>query len=270
MTPADDRRDRPFADLVAAYADALRTGDPSPMTPPAELPADLRADLENARAVVRLLQAGLGPAAPPGSHDAPTVLLGPDLARLTAAAGEPPDESALPQIGRFRLLRELGRGGFGIVFLALDPVLRREVALKVPRPEALLTAELRQRFVREAQAAGSLDHPHVVPVYEAGEAGPVCYIASAYCPGANLAEHLSGREGPLERRAAAGLVAALADAVQHAHDRNILHRDLKPANVILAPCEGALPGWLPLSPQASSGLPSAENCCTRPGAPSVV
>ena len=87
----------------------------------------------------------------------------------------------------FHIRRELGRGGFGIVFLAHDPLVGREVALKVPRAEALATADQRRRFQLEAQAAGRLDHPNIVPLYEAGEAGSVCYIASAFCPGITLA-----------------------------------------------------------------------------------
>ena len=94
------------------------------------------------------------------------------------------------QFGRFSIVRELGRGGFGVVFLAEDLVLGRQVALKVPRPEVLVTPEVRRRFLREAEAASRLDHPHIVPVYEVGEEGPICYIASAYCEGPTLAQWL--------------------------------------------------------------------------------
>jgi serine/threonine protein kinase len=73
----------------------------------------------------------------------------------------------------------------GFVYLARDPTLDREVALKIPRPEVVATPELRARFLREARAAASLDHPHLVTVYEAGNVGPVCYIASRFCPGPN-------------------------------------------------------------------------------------
>src|SRR5205085_5304920 len=107
------------------------------------------------------------------------------------APAEPSPPLAAPPIpthfGRFHLVRELGRGGFGVVFLAVDPVLGRRVALKVPRPEVLLTPALRERFLREGRAAAGLDHPNVVPVHEAGEAGGVCYIASAYTEGPTLA-----------------------------------------------------------------------------------
>ena len=137
------------------------------------------------------------------------------------------------QLGRFQLRRLLGQGAFGMVFLAADPQLGRDVALKVPRPEALLTGELRERFVREARAAAGLDHPNLVPVYEASAVGPLCYIASAYCPGITLTEWLRDRSEAVPLRQAAELTATLAEAVQHAHERGVVHRDLKPSNVLL-------------------------------------
>ena len=90
-------------------------------------------------------------------------------------------------------------------------------------------------------AAAGLDHPNIVPVYEAGEAGPVCYIASAYCPGITLANWLRLRSLPVPSRVAAGLLATLAEAVEHAHRRGVLHRDLKPSNVLLEMPKGAEP-----------------------------
>jgi WD40 repeat protein len=157
------------------------------------------------------------------------VASGPGTEPGTAAA-----TSGLTRLGRFEVVRELGRGGCGIVFLARDPVLNREVALKVPRPDALLTPSLRQRFLREARAAAGLDHPNVVPVYEAGEDGILCYIASAHCPGVTLREWLKGQRQPVPVRLAAGLVAVLADAVEYTHSKGVLHRDLKPANILLS------------------------------------
>ena len=136
------------------------------------------------------------------------------------------------EVGRFQIRRELGRGGFGVVYLAFDPRLGRDVALKLPRPDVLTSDELRERFHREARAAAGLDHPNVVPVFEAGEAGPACYIASAYCPGPTLREWLRGRADPVPVADAAALVASLADGVGHAHARGVVHRDQKPANVL--------------------------------------
>ena len=147
----------------------------------------------------------------------------------TATPAAPP----FRRLARFEVRYELGHGAFGIVFLAWDPQLGRDVALKVPRPEALLTAELRERFVREARAAAVLDHPHLVPVYEVGTVEPLCYIASAYCPGITLTQWLANRSEAVPLRLAAELVATLAEAVQHAHERGVIHRDLKPSNVLL-------------------------------------
>jgi tetratricopeptide (TPR) repeat protein len=143
----------------------------------------------------------------------------------------PPVE--LPEtIGRFQIDRVLGQGGYGLVLLALDPTLKRQVALKIPRTGVLLTEELQQRFVREAEAAAALNHAHIVPVYEVGRSGPICYLAAAYCEGESLAERMQ-RVGRLEPHKAARLTATLAEAVQHAHNRGVLHRDLKPANILL-------------------------------------
>jgi serine/threonine protein kinase len=91
-------------------------------------------------------------------------------------------------------------------------------------------------------AAAGLDHPNIVPVYEAGEEGSVCFIASAYCPGITLAAWLRQRTGPVPYRVAAGLVATLAEALEHAHRRGVLHRDLKPSNVLLETPAAGTPG----------------------------
>jgi WD40 repeat protein len=167
-----------------------------------------------------------------------------DCARLIGmvwpAEGAPaaPHDGA-PTFGRFEILREVGRGGFGIVYLARDPLLGRDVALKVPLPDRLAAPEARRRFMREARAAAILDHPHIVPVFEADELGPYAYIAAAYVAGPSLSDWLRSRTEPGSPRAAAAMVLALAGAVQHAHERGILHRDLKPSNVLLQPPAGS-------------------------------
>ncbi len=134
---------------------------------------------------------------------------------------------------RYELIERVGQGGFGLVFRAHDPVLSREVALKVPRPEVLMTPALRRRFLREARAAAALDHPNIVQVHDTGQVGPLCYIAAAFCEGPTLAAWLKARAGPIAAEQATRLIRSLAIAVQHAHDRGILHRDLKPSNILL-------------------------------------
>ena len=146
-------------------------------------------------------------------------------------------------ISRFTILKKLGSGGFGIVFLAEDPVLRRKVALKIPRLRTVSSPDLQQRFVRESQLVARLTHPNVVPIYEAGNDGAVSYQVTEYCSGGSLAAYLkeshqsSNNESQCLLRVdiAADLLIGIADGVQHAHDHGILHRDLKPANILLQP-----------------------------------
>ena len=139
------------------------------------------------------------------------------------------------RLGRFEIIRELGRGGHGVVLLAYDPALRREVALKVPRPEVLASPGLRRRFLREAHAAARLTHPGIVAVHEIGDAWPGCYLATDYCSGGSLQAYLAAGASRLQPRTAAAIVAELALAVQYAHEHGVLHRDIKPSNVLLAP-----------------------------------
>jgi len=140
-------------------------------------------------------------------------------------------------IGRFKVIRKLGEGGFGIVLLVHDPRLNRQVALKVPRPEALMTEELRTRFLREAESAAALNHPNVVPVFEVGNVGPVAYIASLFVDGPTLSQLQRRRSVPFSMQETAELVFSLADAVQHAHSRGVLHRDIKPSNILIDEAE---------------------------------
>ncbi len=137
-------------------------------------------------------------------------------------------------LGRFKIERELGRGGLGIVYLATDPQLARKVAIKTPRFDVVANHEVRRRFLREAEAAARLSHPHLVTLHEVGEDGGICYLACEYCPGPTLAAWLQQRMVPVGDRQAATIALRLAEAVDHAHGRGVLHRDIKPSNVLLA------------------------------------
>jgi WD40 repeat protein/tRNA A-37 threonylcarbamoyl transferase component Bud32 len=220
-----------YAAWLAACDAALATGDVPPAPDADDLPAALKDRFVRGLAGLRLLDQLRSPRASGGDQRP---------APASSAATEPsaatgPPSASLPwtSLGRFQLRRELGRGGCGVVYLAYDPLLHREVALKVPHAATASSPELRERFMREARAASALDHPHLVPVHEVGEVGPVCYIVSAFAPGVTLAEWLRNRTQPVPHRGAAALVQRLAEAVAHAHGRGVVHRDLKPANILL-------------------------------------
>jgi serine/threonine protein kinase len=145
-------------------------------------------------------------------------------------------EPAVPPervIGGYELLEEIGRGGMGIVYKARQIELDRTVALKMILGGALSSPEELQRFRIEAEAAGRLQHPNIVQIYEINEVEGRCYYSMEYVPGPGLAEQLAN--GPMPCKEAARLLATLARAVQHAHQNDILHRDLKPSNILLSP-----------------------------------
>ncbi len=141
------------------------------------------------------------------------------------------------KLGRYEIVRELGKGAMGIVYLAKDPLIGRLVALKTiraTRGDDDETKEFQQRFVREAQAAGILNHPSIVTVHDIGQDEPsgTSFIAMEYVEGQNLKEILAqGR--PLSFDEIGDIVAQVADALDFAHSKGIVHRDVKPANIIL-------------------------------------
>jgi serine/threonine-protein kinase len=133
----------------------------------------------------------------------------------------------------YRLEAVLGRGGMSVVYVAEDLRLRRKVAVKVLVPELAEDDRFRERFVRESELAASIDHPNVIPIYDAGEVDGRLYIAMRYVAGTDL-KTLLRRAGALEPARAVAIVAQLAAALDVAHGRGLVHRDVKPGNVLLS------------------------------------
>jgi serine/threonine-protein kinase len=131
----------------------------------------------------------------------------------------------------YEVVEELGRGGMGVVYRAYQVALNRHVALKVIRSAGFASEAERRRFQSEAEAVAQLDHPHIIPVFEVGESRGLHYFSMRLISGSSLDKRRDGYARDV--RAAAGLVATVAEAIQHAHQRGILHRDLKPANILV-------------------------------------
>jgi serine/threonine protein kinase len=133
------------------------------------------------------------------------------------------------KLGRFEILKRLGQGAMGEVYLGRDPVIGREVALKTIHREAAQGAEARERFAREARAAGTLNHPNLVTIHEFGEDQGVLYLAMEFVPGADLEAMLRDRAlAPVE---ALEVLAQVCDGLAYAHRAGVLHRDIKPTNI---------------------------------------
>jgi serine/threonine-protein kinase len=145
--------------------------------------------------------------------------------------------SELPQhIGKYEIIGQLGEGGMGVVYRGLDPVIRREVALKVIRKSRLdpENAEaLLERFRLEAQAAGGLHHPNIVSIYEYGEDGDCAFIAMECVPGKSLREHLAAGYRP-ELARFPEVIDQILEALEYSHSRGVIHRDVKPSNVLVS------------------------------------
>jgi DNA-binding beta-propeller fold protein YncE len=146
----------------------------------------------------------------------------------TAPSSAPPT----PAVPGYEFVRELGRGGMGVVYLARHLKLNRHLALKMVLAGGHASPAALARFRTEIGAVAKLSHPGILRVFEAGEAGGLPFCSLEYCPGGSLADRL--KDGPLPPAEAAKVVRQLAQAVQHAHANNIVHRDLKPANVLIA------------------------------------
>ncbi len=168
-------------------------------------------------------------------------------------------------LGRFAILREIGRGGMAVVYEARQTNLDRIVALKILAPDLTGDASYIARFHQEARSAARLEHPHIVPIYEEGEIDGHHYIAMKYIRGGTLKE-LIEREGKLSVPHAATILAQMGSALDYAHRQGVIHRDIKPSNILLSE-----DGWAYLSDfglaRGTGGAPGLTMAGTVMGTP---
>jgi serine/threonine-protein kinase len=151
------------------------------------------------------------------------------------ASGGGVSDLAKPTLGRYEVIRELGKGAMGVVYLGKDPKINREVAIKTLRFEdefdATDMSAMKERFFREAESAGRLVHPNIVTIYDAGDDGDISYIAMELLSGSDLKDYTTkGKLLPVNDTLE--IVARVADALDYAHQQGVVHRDIKPANIM--------------------------------------
>src|SRR3954454_2502095 len=141
------------------------------------------------------------------------------------------------RVAHYSIVRQLGEGGMGVVLLARDEALGRNVALKLLAPRYADDVQFRASFTRESRLAAAIDHPKIIPIFEAGEAQDQLFIAMRYVDGPDLRRVLA-EEGPLVPARAVAIVEQVARALDAAHNAGLVHRDVKPGNVMIDPSEG--------------------------------
>jgi serine/threonine-protein kinase len=135
------------------------------------------------------------------------------------------------RIGRYKIIEEIGRGGMAAVFLAIDPLIRRKVAVKILAPHVLKAdPKFYDRFQQEAETIAALEHSAVIPIYDFGHQDDLSYIVMRYMPGGTLAARLENGALPLEQ--VSYIMERVGSALAEAHEKGILHRDIKPANIL--------------------------------------
>lgn len=167
------------------------------------------------------------------------------------------DLTAGEEFAGYRIESRLGRGGMGILYLAMEPGLERRVALKLIAPEAAADEVFAQRFAEESRIAASIEHPNVVPIYAAGEENGVPWIAMRYVPGSDLGRRIE-RGGRFDPEEAVALIAQVGNGLDAIHAAGLVHRDVKPANVLLSGDPGAEHAYI-------TDFGVARNVATRSG-----
>ena len=162
-------------------------------------------------------------------HDQATVNLGPSAPG--ELEGSPESPRRVRYFGDYEIVRELARGGMGVVFEARQVKLNRRVALKMILAGQLADEDAVRRFYTEAEAAANLDHPGIVPIYEVGQHDGQHFFSMGFVEGQSVAQRLA--DGPLPPRDAAALLVKVAEAIEYAHRHGVIHRDIKPANILL-------------------------------------
>lgn len=213
VTNIDDRDSR-LAALLDELTEAVRLGQAPRLEEVARQHPDLAAELRALWGTVMVA----------GAIASATS----DLSQPNPASHDGPPPRDLPD---YELQEELGRGGMGVVYRAWQPSLQRDVAVKLILRGTLASADELARFQAEAEAAGRLQHPHIVPIYEVASHEGQCYFSMQLVEGVTLAEKLA--DGPLPAREAVQLIATVARAIDYAHRQGVIHRDLKPANVLI-------------------------------------
>ncbi|CAL9357008.1 serine/threonine-protein kinase [Streptomyces sp. enrichment culture] len=155
------------------------------------------------------------------------------MARDTSLFSGRPSELIGRTVAGYRIEEEIGRGGMAVVYRARDLRLDRAVALKLLAPELARNDTFRKRFTHESRVAAAIDHPHIVPVFEAGETDGVLYIAMRFVSGSDL-RHLLDRQGSLQLPTALRIASQVASALDAAHEHGLVHRDVKPGNILVS------------------------------------
>lgn len=223
-TPTPPQPPRPPRPVTPNGVGATQQMPPPPAAPP--LPA-------SPGATVADLGATVVPSQVPNRSVEATQVLGETVVPSQPSSASPPQASAMSQqVGDFKIIKKLGQGGMGEVFLAHQTSLDRQVALKVMAKQYSSQETFVKRFIREAQTMAKLDHPHIVRGYAVGEHEGCLYLAMELIKGKSMQDWMQS-QGKLSVPDALHIAIRVADALQHAHDINLIHRDIKPDNILV-------------------------------------